>query len=1120
MATITSDTFLDGGTARTANETWTINGGVLTVRTDTRWHANAPAAMTGSLGSITVSATLGGGVLLDARNVRWLAFNSGLGTVPAIGTTITQGAVSGYFLGVWANLTSAPTAVGAAMPATGFIKFREVTGGVFAAGALTGITANADGADVVGWIEVVQRQSSANIIPRLGFFRTRGDWFEVGTTSGSAGQIIQIPTNGGGAGTSIPGVQIETGVGTGVYEWFPAVHSGFVLTNISTDVRGKLVQSIGSGQVRIGNDGTTNVMFTPVAGCRIRVPNIFLRQCTTSDAVNQVPNSTLGTRPDFTTTSGGVIDIEHTLGDWYLAFSAPYSFNYKHSAAWDLLSLTNVATRCTIDNIAQSPYIAGATLAIASCFFGGDLINAKFIRGDAGTNGHVGTLNFSALWDFDNVHLGVVTFARSTGRSLNVNQSFDCTFNDLYQYNAYMAFITSYDCTVTNIDHCDRFIGDTNATTGMYVISTTASCDNIMVDGITYGVKGASSAFNNPYLGLVNAANSTNITFRNGGTSASPLISNPSNAPASIYVDGGANAGVRIQRIFCNVIRTALLTTANTSTRQVMQDCVGSVGALTVASLESIVKGCRTASFSATGQASVYGTHFHDLYFTNTTGAIRFDFNEPTLNTASSVSLTLASAAGGFTSAGNVAMPAVGDQIIMEYPYFVIGYTAFENTAATITGTNTGNFTYEYQIDTGSGFGAYQTLNATNLSAETISPSTGFKLRIRITCTVANTGNLLTYLRIPMTTTLVAQQGNLYLLDEIIPVNITATVLANSRVQLYNVTQNTEIDNVFLTGTSYVYTVTGSEIVEGDTVRLRVTKLGYSPVNSVASHSSAGIGYVINQTLDEAYTAYAIDGSTVTKFTADYIDTEVDLTVATNFSGAEFYAWYNYNLTTEQGIRNFFGAVTAIDSGNIRINTSVVDVQFDNLTSTNVFQDDNIRIFRSDSAYPVKNPTTGGGGIDLVWRNQVYVVSTGGSALTPTESSWLSSINVITAKVDGLIEDSAGNRFTAKALETAPNAAGVSEADIYTYFTTSSRENAFKADVSAIPTNPLLTTDTRLNNLDATISSRATPASLSTIDGKIDTLDTKVDLIDSNMDIINDGIKNASKLIPHSTNLA
>ena len=70
MATITTDTYLDSGTARTAGETWTINGGILTIRTDSRWHVGAPASMTGSFADLLISATLGGGVMIDARNVR------------------------------------------------------------------------------------------------------------------------------------------------------------------------------------------------------------------------------------------------------------------------------------------------------------------------------------------------------------------------------------------------------------------------------------------------------------------------------------------------------------------------------------------------------------------------------------------------------------------------------------------------------------------------------------------------------------------------------------------------------------------------------------------------------------------------------------------------------------------------------------------------------------------------------------------------------------------------------------------------------------------------------------------------------------------------------------------
>lgn len=262
MATITSGThYLDEGTARTAGEAWTINGsGVsLTIRTDTRVHANAPAAMAGSLGSIAVTE---GQVNIDATSVRWLAYNTGSGNVPAIGTTVTQGGVSGYLLGVWASVTSAPTTVGSAMPASGFIKFREVTGGTYSAGTLTGIGATATAADVAGWLEVVCDQAANITVPRLGKFQTRGDWFYLDNTNGSVGQVLQLPTNGGGVGTTPVGAWVETGVGTNEYDHWPALTgatNGWAYQHLGmppgeNDVRQQFVKDLGSGQMQIGEN--------------------------------------------------------------------------------------------------------------------------------------------------------------------------------------------------------------------------------------------------------------------------------------------------------------------------------------------------------------------------------------------------------------------------------------------------------------------------------------------------------------------------------------------------------------------------------------------------------------------------------------------------------------------------------------------------------------------------------------------------------------------------------------------------------------------------------------------------------------------------------------------------
>ena len=210
MATLTANAYLDDA-ARTSNEAFVLNGATLTIRTDTRWHANSPASMTGAIGAITGSTSLGSGYVIDGTKVRWLAYDTGSGNVPAVGTTITQGGVSGYILGVWADYTSAPTAVGASMPTTGFIKFREVTGGNYSAGALTGIGANATGADTTGWIEVAAIQLANITLYKLGYgVEYKGDWFYLDNTNGSRGQIIQCPTNGGGNDTTILGVEIET----------------------------------------------------------------------------------------------------------------------------------------------------------------------------------------------------------------------------------------------------------------------------------------------------------------------------------------------------------------------------------------------------------------------------------------------------------------------------------------------------------------------------------------------------------------------------------------------------------------------------------------------------------------------------------------------------------------------------------------------------------------------------------------------------------------------------------------------------------------------------------------------------------------------------------------------
>jgi pyruvate-formate lyase-activating enzyme len=262
-----------------------------------------------------------------------------------------------------------------------------------------------------------------------------------------------------------------------------------------------------------------------------------------------------------------------------------------------------------------------------------------------------------------------------------------------------------------------------------------------------------------------------------------------------------------------------------------------------------------------------------------------------------------------------------------------------------------------------------------------------------------------------------------------------SNIVNGCRVQLYNVTQDIEIENRLLPSAGYSYTGLfgpGEDLEDGDVIRLRATyqsgvtaKLPYEQSSVV---SAAGISFLGVETDDEVYILYGVDGSGVTKFAADYVQDDINLVIGGNWTGEELYAWWVYNLTTEQGIREFFGAVTAIDAGNIRFNTDVVGLLIDNTTANNYYQNDNIRIFRSDEAYPVRNPTTGGGGLDVVWRSQVYVATvtvSGSNVITGALADVEAAIDAQTADLKG-----ADDRDLTEVYDNGGTGSGVTEAQV------------------------------------------------------------------------------------------
>jgi len=393
------------------------------------------------------------------------------------------------------------------------------------------------------------------------------------------------------------------------------------------------------------------------------------------------------------------------------------------------------------------------------------------------------------------------------------------------------------------------------------------------------------------------------------------------------------------------------------------------------------------------------------MFTGDTTGVLWFAFNEPTAFSAEYVTLTLAGATGGFTSGGQVSMPTVGDELIIEMPYFALGITALANTAPTLTGTLTGNFTYEYAIDTGSGFGAYQTLNATNLSAEVIDPAIGFKLRLRVTTATANTTNALTYVRINTVSTLVAQTNNLYPLD-LATVTLTGYV-AGTRIQIYNVTDATEVYNGLPAGASLAIAAP----YEGDKVyRVRAmyqnALVAYKFVEFTETFTVDGFTRAITQEADTIYADNAVDGSTVTGVEID--DTNLLVNVDTGvLSWQSLYAYETYWLQTEAGIRDEQRFITAVDQANYILE----DFKIKNV---------------SDPTAPLI--IANGYGRDSVTGEAIDTIDvTGGT---------------IFIAPDHVVPFSTGG-----------GSGGDTKEDIYTYFTSAGRQNTFRADVSDVADN-------------------------------------------------------------------
>lgn len=819
--TITTDTNFDALVGLLAGETTTINGGAtLTIDSDPQLNRVLP-------GNITVND---GVCFIDGTKVRELDF-SGASVLPAIGDTLTAGSVTGQVIGVLGTTTA------------GSVRLRSLNGSIANGTALSftgGKTATAASDDRVGWLNILGSENRLISISRLGEMRGRGQWYELGVSNGTASQTIQHYCT-----TQIGAIWVETGNGTGIYEIWVNAGSRFP-ASVGIAERGRYFGMSGS-TITLGDGINGNI---PANGARIRVPNITIGSALSAAPTTPTINTLLSVWWELSTT-GGLVDFDKvSIGAFYVNTSAPQGFSMVDCGA--LLSV--ICINSQIHTLIERVGIGGtATIRIEIAL---DLQNS--------INVSVKDCHIARPWtNFDTVN--PVVLCQSMSGVLERNLI--CLFNrqlqdpcvtissadnvsliDCSLVGGRLIINSSFAVAIKNTAFSDRSGTSTsNNVTPMNAITIEAGSRDITIDG--YRVLSSQSLTFNYFIRVITAKN---VKIRNIDYNAANHTAGLIQALLSdqIYVSNCSAINSRIGGI-------APLASAK---NLIIQNCsfgynnpiFNSGLDMQQRSLIGGSAGLNTTTGIRVSQPGAIGTHFVDAFTSATTGALVILGNEKSTNSPSVFSYD-ASTGVRFNGIGGALLRNVGDQITWTWPWFILGHTGFANIAAfSFNGTNQTNHSFEYRLDTGSGFsGSWKVLSDANLSAEIINSNPGFRLQVRATCVTANINNAINGILIPTLTT-VLDQAILHPPIGLVEATLSFTgLIPGSEIRIFRNSDSAELAGVESSGTtfSYTYTHTGTDTA----VTVNIIKPGYVYQSIPLSLTASSNSLPIQQRVDYSY---------------------------------------------------------------------------------------------------------------------------------------------------------------------------------------------------------------------------------------------------------------------------
>ncbi|OIP58381.1 MAG: hypothetical protein AUK19_03745 [Candidatus Moranbacteria bacterium CG2_30_45_14] len=675
---------------------------------------------------------------------------------------------------------------------------------------------------------------------------------------------------------------------------YPAV----LLDKFASVFTGKRTKALPSGgAVRIGANDSGAYGYIPPSGCKVRVPNVLMMSCASgTDALNSVPHATVTSRPEFSVTSAGNIDIQGCLSTWYFYFAQPYSVILKNTAIVDNFSISECATAFELEEFHTGNYlntdINNATFT--SNLAGGTATKCKWGRcGARASADYVVYISFCKDITFTDCYF--------EGRIFRTATNSYCAYT-VYSYNikfirpivvgGALYIVASDNCYAEDLIYADSYHTTSSATTppaGVTIFGT-GTFDCVLKGGDWW------AGIDNMHVGTAffYTVNTTKARWYSCGTPANPINGGTVNKMLYTYNSAGNNIDVELKRIYFTNIGTMFATGVNSSSGELFENCSGNYTTHTnFESLNVLTKGLAVTA-ADTGFTSVYGTIFYNIFTSAIAGRVGLTFNEETATYAPYVNKTGLTGVSGFSSTGLLYLYNLNDVIEYEFPYFIKGYTAFAASNVVKGGSGTANLAVKFKIDINDGNGwssTWEDATSANITSYTINEVDGFKLKFQITCTTAGT-NYLNALYFTMVTDATAQL-ELYPLDTY---TLSLTGLqTGTKVALVGTGTETLIELLTESGGGVSYTYPDTDVASGIDIAILAPGYLYQKIEGYAlTASNASIPIV--QNVDYGYdntTSATVSFNGVTHIiSCDALTTAIDV--------IEVYTkWVNWALTSD-----------------------------------------------------------------------------------------------------------------------------------------------------------------------------------------------------------------------------